>query len=1080
VGLTFERPIWLLALLLCIPVLWTALRWFASMSRARALSAGIARSILITLIAFMLAGASAVQTSDRVAAIAVVDVSGSVRDLADQFADFGRNASGERIRWAEAVRRWIAEASARKPAAELGSASAAARRPDDLFGVVLFDGRSIALSTPSARDYTDLDLEWQLAEGSNIESALRFASALFPPDAGKRLVLISDGNETSGDAASAAREIAATLGARIDVAPISYSVDREVMIEAVDVPPRAAKDSSITVRVVFNSTAPASGTLELLYEKQPLDLNGAAPGTARRVSLPAGRHVELIDVPLGEQVVHRLEPVFTPDAPEMDRIASNNSAEAFTVTPGKGSVLIVDGVSGGEERGAGRTLAGTLGRAGIVVQTVAPEQMPPDLLAMQAFDLIILQNVPADAMSRATQQALADYVVTLGGGLVMTGGYDSFGPGGWNNTPVADVLPVKLELPEQLITPSAAVVIVLDASGSMSQSVLGGSRSQQQIANEGAALAVETLDRTDMVCVIAFNDSAYEVVPMDRNRNPRQSAERIRAIAPGGGTVMAPALQFAADRLAETDASVKHVILLSDGRPSDGESPLAIAEELGMQGIRVSTIAVGDGADRELMAAIAQVSGGKYYEVYDPNTLPRIFIKEIRLVRRPLIKEVRFTPVDLRSGSELTAALAAARAERAALPYLYGYVLTQKRDDPKITYALATPEGEPLLAHWFVGRGQVAVWTSDAHDKWARDWLNWEGYSALWTQIARTIARPRAERAYELVTEIVDDELLIRLDAATDSGQPLDMLTVDGMVYAPDGSARAVRLGQVGPGTYETRLTADQSGNYIVALAPRQGDKALAPVVGGASRALGSEFRRLRSNVSLMRAVAEAGNGRVLDLTRPGAEAALFDRAGIEPTRASLPLWRTLLLWAIAVFLLDVGTRRVAWDRLINRQLAAELRQHARAATIARGERAAATAAALRQAAARVDGAAPPPPLPPSLPRDTQELRRHRPGVSPEEEEESRRAAERARQEEAARIARQRALREQMLRRAAGAPQAPADAAPSPGDRPPSGPRRPTDDSTTGGLLEAKKRARRRMQDPGRDEGPPPSPPSAP
>ena len=175
----------------------------------------------------------------------------------------------------------------------------------------------------------------------------------------------------------------------------------------------------------------------------------------------------------------------------------------------------------------------------------------------------------------------------------------------------------------------------------------------------GAAMAVETLDRTDMLCVIAFNSDFQIVVPMARNKDGKTSAAKVRAIGAGGGTNLFPALARAMQELSRGEAakaSVRHVIVLSDGRsepPSGGDSFEALAGRMRDRGITVSTISVGDGADNEQLARIAIEGGGQFYQVVDPNLLPRIFVKEIRVVRKPLIREAPFVPVDLGSGSGL-------------------------------------------------------------------------------------------------------------------------------------------------------------------------------------------------------------------------------------------------------------------------------------------------------------------------------------------------------------------------------------------------------------------------------------------
>ncbi|MEM8834254.1 MAG: vWA domain-containing protein [Planctomycetota bacterium] len=543
-GLTFAEPWWLALSLLAVPLGLLGLRWFSAMTRWRAWSAVIARSLLLLALAAALARASMVRSSDDLAVVAVADISDSIARLA--------SVDGEPA--SPAIRDWVVSATE-------------TRGSDDLFGLVVFDDGAIAVNTPRAASTTDVSLDYTVSpEGTNIAEALRFARALYPPGAGRRMLLISDGNETSGDALQAARELAGE-GIRVDVLPISYRVEREVMIEAVDVPPQAAEESTVTVRVVLSSTQRTTGTLEVLYEGDPLDLAPEATRTGRRITLEPGRNVETIEVPLTANLnVHRFEPVFVPDNAEDDRIASNNRAESFTVTPGRGRVLIVDGVSDALANGQGRLLERTLAQANIDATTIAPAEFPSDPLEFQTASLIVLQNVAKEELTLRSQELLADYVQDLAGGLVMIGGPDSFGAGGWNGSPIEPLLPVLLDLPEQLIIPSAAVVMVLDSSGSMGAPVLGGSRSQQQIANEAAALAIQTLDQGDLIGVIEFNSGFDEVVPLQKAENPALLADRVRDISPGGGTNLYPALRQAGALLDSVEANVKHIIVLSDGQ----------------------------------------------------------------------------------------------------------------------------------------------------------------------------------------------------------------------------------------------------------------------------------------------------------------------------------------------------------------------------------------------------------------------------------------------------------------------------------------------------------------------------------
>ena len=128
-----------------------------------------------------------------------------------------------------------------------------------------------------------------------------------------------------------------------------------------------------------------------------------------------------------------------------------------------------------------------------------------------------------------------------------------------------------------------------------------------------------------------------------------------------------------------------------------------------------------------------------------------------------------------------------------------------------------------------------------------------------------------------------------------------------GVVLSP------VRLRQTAPGRYEGSVDARSAGNYIVALNPRRGIKQLSPVIGGINRSTSPEFRTYQSNISLLQQVVEITGGRTLDVENPEAFD-LFDRTGMPPSISNLPAWQPVLLIALALLLLDVAARRLAWN----------------------------------------------------------------------------------------------------------------------------------------------------------------------
>jgi len=977
VSLRFDQPWFLLLGLLAVPMVllgWRAMRNGDALRRFTALAL---RTLVLLLMAAMMAGPHLRREHRHLTVIGLLDISGSVRRFAElpdvidpADAAGATTASGTQPALTkstvEKLRQWF------RVATDL-------REPDDRFGLVVFDGEAIALSAPTRGPYTDDNLDTSIAPGTNIAEAVRLGLAMFPADTAKRLVLVTDGNETAGSVMEAiklagggkttspkvntSKESGAdgdgnvdllTLGLSdfstipVDVLPIVYRVTGDVQVSRVEAPPIAQPGQTVTVRIALEAASPVAGTLMLRREGQEIDLNGASPGTSRAVNLPAGPSIHLAQVTLGQTPINRFEAFFQPDNPADDQLPDNDRAEAFTATPSKGSALVLNGRAGQNEH----ALASMLNAAEFPTEVLAPGALPDDLLSLQNYDLIVLDNIAASELSTAQQELLARWVNDLGGGLIMTGGRNGFGAGGWNGSPLDDLLPVNLDPPKEMRLPTAAVVFVMDKSGSMNFQVSGARATQQEIATEGAAKAIESLRRDAMVGVITFDFNAHVLIPLQENQDPRKLAEKVRSIPAEGGTNMEPALEQAIAMLRDAKVAKKRVVCMSDGRSMTTDNLENLARQMAAEDIQVTTIAVGDDADVDTMKRMAEVGGGEFYEVRDPRRLPRIWLETVQVMNTPLLKESQFTPRVLTTGSTMTVGLDAA-------PPLAGLVITSPREDPKVSMEMLHPDGEPLLAHWQAGLGRVAAFTSSIPDAdgWARGWLDWPTAATFWTQLARTIARPAMNPDAELLCVIQDDHLQISFDlSALDDGgdrAPLDHLQVMGTVYAPDGSMQPVRLQQTAPGRYEASVEAIEAGNYIVAVNPKQGTRQLAPAIGGASRSTSPEFRRYQSNLALLDEIIETTGGRRLDPAQPG-RANLFDRTNMPTSVSLLPAWRTLMLWTLGLLLLDVACRRIAWDYPMLRGWAAAM--IAKVAPMSmRGREAATTLATLRRVSDQVD-----------------------------------------------------------------------------------------------------------------------------
>lgn len=928
-----EQPeyLWLAAAI--VPLTLLALAWFASMSRSRLWSAILLRAALVALIALILAGVSQVRTTRKLAVVAVVDVS-------------------------ESVRRWGTAAAALEDPANRGAitermkaflaATTKDRGPEDLLGLVVFDGKPVALASPTIADPTQTSLDVRVASGTNIAEALQLARAMIPQDAAGRILLFSDGVSTQGDTLAAAKALSGNSpGVPIDVVPIEYDVKDEVIVEAVDAPPNAPSESTVTVRVTIHATSESSGLLRLFDGEKPLDIGGeASGGRALRLSLLPGRRVQSVQVKLDNARVHRFRAVYEPDMRQAgdganrasgDTLAENNVAEGFTITPGTGSVLILDGNARGSASKS--LLAATLRSKGIDVRAENPADLPGDLVGLQAYDLVILENVSAESIGEEAQKRLVAYVRDLGGGLIMVGGPDSFGAGGWKGTAIDPILPVRLDLPDRVVTRQVATIFVIDVSGSMGWPALGSTRSKQEIANESAALAITRMEKTDLIGIIAFNQRPMTILPLGPNSDPQRSAARAREMYADGGTNMGPALDEALRQLRASDAKIKHILVLSDGR-SQGRNTLPDkVDAIKAAGIRLSTIGVGDDADDAMMELMAKRGDGVYYKVLNADRLPSAFLSAVRVVRSPAIRETPFQPIVLPSGSPAMTGISTP-------PVLKGLVITQPRPELNVVNAIASPDGEPVLAHWNYELGRVAAFTSDART-WAEDWIPWPGFEPFWSQLARIISRPTTSRFMQGEASVEGGRVRLRVEANGEDGKPLNGLRTPMVFFAPDGKQTTGRLEQTGPGVYEGEVAAGEAGTYVAIVKPMDGAKALSPVIIGVNVRANSELLTLKSDRDTLVRVAQATGGRVLSLREPMAQA-IFDRATIRPREVATNIWRSLLMAAVGVLLLDIATRRVAWDRWVSRQYGAEMAREAAASVRERGTQAAVALEGLR------------------------------------------------------------------------------------------------------------------------------------
>ena len=874
----FSDPAWLWIL---VPALAIVLVGWAGASRTlprgRRIASLLLRALLVVCLVLSLAGVRLALPADRLSVVFLLDASASMLDASRE----------ELTEWARLQVR--------------------AKPDEDSAGVVVFGANALVDRLPSTLDQLADPASEPVAGATDVAAAVRLAAAVFPAGTQQRLVLLSDGNDTSGDAEEAITA-AAARGIRLDVVVPADESAAEVLVDAVDAPPGARVGESIDLTVRLRSTITTGATLRLLAD-------GLAIGS-ERLALEPGLTTVPFTVTATEPGFHVFRAVIEPDD---DRFAENNAADAYVLVTGEPQVLVA---TDDQERAA--DLIASLSEGSIEVTVVPAGGVPGSLTSLAGYDAVVLDNVEADELGADAMAALQVYVRDLGRGLVMLGGQDSYGAGGYLDTPIEETLPVYMTVRDRERSPDVAMVAVVDQSGSMADChCTGDSRDNANpsgtrgfekvdIAKEAIARAAEALAPTDQLGVVTFNENAHWALrtgPIDFG-----ALDGSLGFEADGNTNIYAGLKAAYDDLVNNPASLRHIVLITDGWSTAGAYDELLAD---MQdaGITLSTIGTGGGS-AQILRRLAEESGGRYYDAADATTIPDIFLRETIQTAGEQIVEETFQPIPS-SPSEILDGMDAGR-----LPQLLGYNATTAKGSA--TVSLLTSREDPLLAQWQYGLGRAVAWTSDARQQWASPWIGTTEFGTLTAQlVAWTLPAQDSEGIDVRFTPGEEGELDVEVTSFDDDGAPRNFYRTILRLVSPSLEPEQTILEQVGPGRYAGTVRAEDAGAYLVRVAQtletEDGNDAASRTLGVVSPAA-EEFRRLGVDADALTAYAEAGRGRVLRL-EPDAEATGAPEAAtvwahdIEASAFPTPIWPWLLLLAIVLVPLDVGVRRVALAR---------------------------------------------------------------------------------------------------------------------------------------------------------------------
>ena len=834
--------------------------WQFTAATVRARAALALRVLGAVALVLALIGVGLPQRVDRQAVVFVNDVSASV---ADSQADASRFV-GDAI---------------------------SARKPDDAYAMV-DAARGAAISQGLTRSDPSPPQNTQLpTDATNLADGLRLAADLLPTGFRPRVVLLSDGQETSGDAVSQAR-LLQSRGVEVDVVPLASARGPEALVDSVSAPNvvHEGERFSVGVRIVSNTATDA--TVHVTVNGQPL--------ADQSVSLPVGT----TNLSFGAQASDAglLDVRATLDAAN-DTEQQNNQARSVVEVQGPPRVLIVE-----QRDGEGATIASALQSTGMRIETVPVAAMPDQLEALGNYAAVVLADVSADSLTDTQQTTLRSYVRDLGRGLLAIGGDTSFGQGQYIGTPLDDALPVRSSVRSHRDQGRVALLLVVDQSGSMGDDVYNEGTTKLDMARQAAVLSTQELGPRDLVGILTFESFRHWVLPMMPvlGLSPTAIQDKLAPLTADGGTDIFPALTDAYNAVKDTDARYRHIILLTDGQSCCAGDYPGLLDKLRAANVTLSTIAIGGDADQQLLAQLARQGDGRYYFAEHARDIPRLMTRETELATRGPVVEGTITPRPVSPDAGL-ASIAAG-----GLPQLGGYLVTTPKDLAEVL--LVSDAADPILARWQYGLGRATAWTSDLRGRWSQDWLQWPGTAQLFSQmVGWTIAPTQGPL-----------QVSVRADAeqghvSVDDAQPNDAASsavVQAQVAQPNGDPLTVDLTATRPGHYEGSFPLAGPGSYIVHVQEQRDGTTTGTADAGLPVSYAAEFRQVTADQRRLEQIARAGGGHVL--ITPAA--AFAD--DLPPVTTPLPLQASLLLLAAVLLVVDVALRRVrvslvdVWDWL--------------------------------------------------------------------------------------------------------------------------------------------------------------------
>ena len=771
---------------------------------------------------------------------------------------------------------------------------------------------AVPLTTDTGSVYDRyLEAEKPDCSATDIATALNYTKDLFKNKEAAKIVLISDGLETDGKAATAIKAIAAE---GIEVNTVYFeSQQPQSEIQLIDV---ITPDYNVNVGDKFKLSVTVQSSYEGSVELSLLD-NGA-PSASMLVDLKDGTQEYEIEHSFAVPGLHSLTFKVLGGS---DEYSQNNVYQSYMYLESYTKILMVE-----RNEAESEPLKALLEEENelleITIVNIRNEQKVPKTLDdLRQYDQVIMVNIANADMPEGFDQMLYTYVSDIGGGLLTIGGnqiddngnvvVDTHGDvvaNAYNREDMYGTLYQEM-LPVQAIdyTPPIGVMIIIDRSGSMDGPFSSSGQSKLDLAKEGAKSCLNALSERDWCGIMTLEETYSEEIKMTPMTQRAKIEAAIDGIEIGGGTVFQGALERSGSALkALTSVQRRHVILVTDGIPSDGYEDYVtpIRHYHDTSEVTFSFVIIGEdisSSDKNnIKKAAEEDGGGRFYDVWDVSTLPRIMREELNMPEIKAVNHEPFVPTISNYTNVVTG------VDQKNMPELDGFYGTKLK-----TNAVASLMGEfvPIYAQWKYGEGMVGSFMCDLNGTWSSKFMGSATGKRIVSNIINGLFPTQNIRPQEMEVVLQEENYNTNMSVYTQMNQGE---TIELDITSPTENGTGSETRTIKPsaedGYSRISFTIKQPGVHLLTVKKRDARGVLISQVQMYKTFSYSQeynmFVDVSEGATLMEALAMSGRGEQIE-----EASEIFEEISRTLKRTYDPRI-VFIIVALVLFLLDIAVRK--------------------------------------------------------------------------------------------------------------------------------------------------------------------------